>query len=405
MESTKNSTTMVPIEELPPHPSFPEPTSTPGRKRKYRASMKDESLEQSISDLYNLERFELNSPGTKKHISLMIFTMNKLADLEPENEGYIPTQSQVLRMEEILELRLEKDDKYASVRESFQAMVATNIQMRFGDYFTHNLKMLNENAKELDKKVDGNVLGLGGRTWQEIWGSIMEEENLLEVWKAKPTGRPPFQATKCAISDIAQLCNISQQDAIYQIRSYARRCSEAHPSSIDHIIGQGKYHTAAAYLIRDRNAIKKGVLKVDYAEKEMMLRALKRFEDKYFDTIVTWKDEFGRDYVEGYKLSKSEEARRARIEWNKEKEAVKQANMITMRECEGSFKMAEEVGEYLNEEVEELRIGLINARNRYKQMVEAKKEILANFEMAQEDFRERARRYIAKVLESMSRSS
>jgi hypothetical protein len=78
------------------------------RKRPYRGSMKDGSMEHSVLELEELMDYDSVSPTTKKILGTMSFDIDSFRVMDKNAIGYVTKQCELLRTAKISETYLQR---------------------------------------------------------------------------------------------------------------------------------------------------------------------------------------------------------------------------------------------------------------------------------------------------------
>jgi hypothetical protein len=85
-----------------------EEVTLTSRKRPYRGSMKDGSMEHSVLELEELMDDDSVSPTTKKILGTMSFDIDSFRIMGKNTIGYVTKQCELLRTEKISEMYLQR---------------------------------------------------------------------------------------------------------------------------------------------------------------------------------------------------------------------------------------------------------------------------------------------------------
>jgi hypothetical protein len=263
-------------------------------------------------------------------------------------------------------------------------MTGNHLLLRYGDYLKHNLHVMKKFSQETAKK-DSKADKLAGVPWAELGETLKEEDTQMDVFRED--GTIPRRATPMTdlIKELAELSQMTFNEARFDIDQYAKRCHIAH-SGIDDDVANNRLTAISQYIVRDRVAIQNGILVDEMAEmKNDLLRVLKIFERRFFDRIYEGVDpETGITIAISYQSSKEEVARE---EAARMAELEKKVNAMKLDSFSDDLVKAMEMEEGI-EEVLQARDDLLGAAEILKTAKTTLKSAQAEWGKAEKGLRE-----------------
>jgi hypothetical protein len=288
------------------------PTS---RKRPYRGSMKDGSMEHSVLELEELIYDKSISPTTKKILGTMSVDIDSLRVMEKDTILYITKQCEVIRTEKMLGDILSKDERYKKLYFSYENMVNEGRILNFGDYHKGNLYVLKSTAREYVKEVNkgrtkesrmSNLLG-DGKPWREVIEILDKEKKEFDDWRSAwpKTSPAPEQPLSEFITAVGARCPRpwALDQALFEMKEYQQRNTVAH-TGIDEWIAEAsaekdpnseKWRVVCQYVMRDQECIQDKVgLPAHICGKERKLwESLQIFMQYHFKIATSTYDKNG----------------------------------------------------------------------------------------------------------------
>jgi hypothetical protein len=270
------------------------------RKRKWRSSMSDGSVDQFLSELYNLRDQRNISPMTATKIDILIRRYNEIDVSEKGTPGWAEKSKLIHRLKDGLEAYLEKDEKHWESLQKFRQMLCDTLLLRYGDYLKHNLKHLKDECATRYKQEELGSDFLRGKTWKAVLESIDQEKTDLEAWRARKDEakarkesfeeQPPTTTITNYLNELAMMCKWSFEHAVFEIREYQLRNETAH-SGLDLATRALDLPLMADYILRDRRKIEHGILPEGMQHvRDALIDALNVFQERYFDYIIPEED-------------------------------------------------------------------------------------------------------------------
>jgi hypothetical protein len=303
------------------------PPTTPQRKRAYRASMRDDSIDASMTELEQLLKEDGMSPSTKKVFNVMASDFEALTTLQRDTPDYYVKQAELLRSEMLLFEILQKDQKYAALQEKNDTLVDLSRILDLGDYHKTNLHILRKTSRSYiievnkGKKADARELNyLDDRPWREVIQLLDTERVAFENWTSGTTESPspPKQPVTDFITKVANRCprKWTFDQAYFEITEYQRRNSLAHVGIDEWIedarkernpkINTKMWEAIAQHIVKDQLVIKRGMFPKHLIGKEhALLESLKIFESYHFDVLDYSLDSQGVQKVNDIKVSEA----------------------------------------------------------------------------------------------------
>lgn len=269
------------------------------RKRKYRASMTEGSLEESKNELLALKKVRKVSPATQTLVDCMLDTYADLKTAKIGSPAYFRNRALILKQEAILESKLAKEQKYAVLFEEFRKLKADSLRLRYGDYHKGNVSLIKVKSQEIARQnKEPDVLSK--MNWQGVLqhievekGEMEDYEYMMNIrWWNSENGiqndteepeEPETPITKL-IQELSELCKMKYDHVIFEIQEYTKRNDVAH-SGIDEFIATNKWMEVAEIITRDIQSIEDGLLGRDKIRQANMMKTLKTFSDRYFAHI------------------------------------------------------------------------------------------------------------------------
>jgi len=292
-----------------------EPVTPTSRKRPYRGSMQDGSMEHSVLEIEELMKDNDISPTTKKMLGAMSFDIESLRFLDKNSIGFVTKQCELLRAEKILGDVLAKDEKYKKLSFSYEKMVDEGRILNFGDYHKGNLFVLKSTAREYVKGLNKgrekeertpNPLG-EGKSWKEIIEILEKEKKELDDWRSSwpKTSPAPEQPLSEFVTAVGGRCPIPWRldQALFEMKEYQQRNAVAH-TGIDNWIAEAsaendpnseKWRAVCQYIMRDQDCIQDNVgLPAHISGKERKLwESLQIFLHYHFKIATSTNDKNG----------------------------------------------------------------------------------------------------------------
>jgi hypothetical protein len=286
---------------------------TPTRKRPYRGSMQDGSMEHSAIELEDLMTDKQISPSTRKIMETMSGDINFLRNMDSTTVDYVAKQCELLRTEKILGDIFAKDERFKKLSFSYENMVDQGRILNFGDYHKGNLFVLKSVAREHIKdintrKKDEKIPNLlEGKPWKEIIEAIEKEKKNLDEWRStwRKISPPPEQPLSDFVTAVGARCPrpCTLEQALFEMQEYQQRNTIAH-SQIDEWIAEAsadkdpkseKWRAVCQYILRDQQYIQDNVnLPAHIAGKERWLwESLEIFMHSHFKIATAMYDENG----------------------------------------------------------------------------------------------------------------
>lgn len=146
------------------------------RKRRYRREMGDSSTEESRDEVLSILQSRKVSPGMTMLLDMMIEGYAKLEEMGPNSENHCRQQLEIMRQEEIVQSRLQKDQSHCKLTLEFRKLLAKNVIIRYGDYNKTNVSILKSKCLELarERKIETDFLA--SMTWRQVLQSLTTEK-------------------------------------------------------------------------------------------------------------------------------------------------------------------------------------------------------------------------------------
>jgi hypothetical protein len=299
------------------------PITTPAirnlkRRRPYRGSMEDESMEESINELTQIKLQETTSPTTKRIVTVVVDVFHNLQEMKEDgapSSAFAQKQRELLRSEQILADVFTKDAKYENLSISYEKMVNDGKILNLGDYHTANLSVFKMVARQVvaeknngKKKSNHFQNPLDDKFWHQILEEVDSEREALQSWKNARASfivsklvPPPPQILTHFLRTVCARCprTWSLEQLLFEISEYRDRNQIAH-SGIEEWVESAKedkspesekWKNVGQYILRDREMITQGKCPTHLIEKKFqILESLMIYQDYHFQVLVPGTD-------------------------------------------------------------------------------------------------------------------